>query len=123
MSILIIVFGLLMLLAGMSLITNPEIIIKMLRDNAAKLWLHIGAVAVRLSLGALLIYQASVSKFPVTMEVIGWIAIFAAIVFTIIGRNNFKHLMSRAFSLVEPFGRIGGVLAIFFGSFLIYAFV
>lgn len=123
MSILIIVFGLLMLLAGMSLITSPEFIIRVLRENADKLWLHIGAVAVRLFLGALLIYQASVSKFPVTMEVIGWIAIFAAIVFTIIGRNNFKRLISWAFSLVEPFGRIGGVLAIFFGSFLIYAFV
>ena len=123
MSILIIVFGLLMLLAGISLMTNPEIIIRVLRDNADKLWLHIGAVAVRLLLGALLIYQASVSKFPVTMEVIGWIAIFAAIIFTIIGRNNFKRLISWAFSLVEPFGRIGGVLAICFGFFLIYAFV
>ena len=123
MSILIIVFGLLMLLAGMSLMTNPEIIIRVLRDNADKLWLHIGAVAVRLLLGALFIYQASVSKFPVTMEVIGWIAIFAAIIFTIIGRNNFKRLISWAFSLVEPFGRIGGVLAICFGFFLIYAFV
>ena len=112
-----------MLLAGISLITKPEIIIRVLRDNSNKLWLHIGAVVVRLLLGALLIYQASVSRFPVTMEVIGWIAIFAAIVFTIIGRNNFKRLISWAFSLVEPFGRIGGVLAICFGSFLIYAFV
>ena len=123
MSILIIIFGLLMLLAGISLITKPEIIIRVLRENSNKLWLHIGAVVVRLLLGALLIYQASVSRFPVTMEVIGWIAIFAAIVFTIIGRNNFKRLISWAFSLVEPFGRIGGVLAICFGSFLIYAFV
>ncbi|MCL1049955.1 hypothetical protein L2755_10010 [Shewanella abyssi] len=123
MSILIIVFGLLMLLAGMSLITNPEIIIRVLRENADKLWLHIGAVGVRLTLGAVLIYQASVSNFPVIMEVIGWIAIFAAIVFTIMGRNNFKRLISWVFSLVEPFGRIGGVLAICFGSFLIYAFV
>ena len=123
MSILIIIFGVLMLLAGISLITKPEIIIRVLRDNSNKLWLHIGAVVVRLLLGALLIYQASVSRFPVTMEVIGWIAIFAAIVFTIIGRNNFKRLISWAFSLVDPFGRIGGVLAICFGSFLIYAFV
>jgi uncharacterized BrkB/YihY/UPF0761 family membrane protein len=111
-----------MLLAGVSLITNPEIIIRVLKQNADKLWLHIGAVVVRLLLGTLLIYQASVSKFPVTMEVIGWIAVFAAIVFTIIGRNNFKCLISWAFTWVKPFGRIGGVLAICFGSFLIYAF-
>ena len=123
MSILIIIFGILMLLAGILLIINPEIIFKVLRENFDKLWLHISAVVVRLLLGALLIYQASVSKFPVTIEVIGWVAIFAAIVFTVIGRINFKRLISWAFSLVKPLGRIGGVLALCFGSFLIYAFI
>jgi len=123
MSILIIIFGSLMLLAGISLIINPGIIFKVLRDNFDKLWLHIIAVVVRLLLGALLIHQASVSKFPVTMEVIGWIAIFAAIVFTVIGRPNFKRLILWAFSLAKSLGRVGGVLALCFGSFLIYAFI
>ena len=123
MTMLIIIFGLLMLLAGMSLFTNPDTIFKVLRDNSDKLWLHIGAVVVRLLLGALLVFQANVSKFPLTMEVIGWIAIFAAIVFTFIGRKRFKRLISWAFSMVKPFGRIGGVLAICFGSFLVYAFI
>jgi len=112
-----------MLLAGVSLIIHPETIIRVLRKNADKLWLHIGAVVVRLLLGVLLISQASISKFPVTVEIIGWIAIFAAIVFTIIGRNNFNHLISWASSLVKPFAGIGGVLSICFGVFLIYAFV
>jgi len=123
MSILIIILGILMLLAGILLIINPDIIFKVLRENFDKLWLHIGAVVVRLLLGALLIHQASVSKFPVTMEVIGWVAIFAAIVFTVIGRTNFKRLISWAFSLVTSLGRIGGVLALCFGSFLIYGFI
>ena len=123
MTILIIIFGFLMFLAGIFLIINPEIMFKVLRENSDKIWLHIGAVVVRLLLGALLIYQASVSKFPVTIEVIGWVAIFAALVFTVIGRINFKRLMSWAFSLVKPLGRISGVLALCFGSFLVYAFV
>jgi hypothetical protein len=123
MSILVIIFGILMFLAGILLIINPEIILKVLRENTDKLWLHIGAVVVRLLLGALLIYQAGVSKFPVAMEVIGWVAIFAAIVFAVIGRKNFKRLMLWAFSLLKPFGRIGGVMALCFGSFLVYAFV
>ena len=123
MSIVIIVFGLLMLLAGISLISSPDIIFKVLRVNSNKLWLHIGAVVVRILLGALLISQANVSKFPVTMGVIGWIAIIAAIVFTVIGRKKFKRLISWVFSLVKPYGRIGGVVALCFGSFLIYSFV
>ena len=112
-----------MQLAGVLLIANPDIIFKVLRENSEKLWLHIAAVVVRLLLGVLLIYQANVSKFPVTMEVIGWVAIFAAIVFTVIGRKNFKRLISWAFLLVRPFGRISGALAISFGAFIIYAVV
>ena len=123
MSILIISFGILMLMAGIVLITNPETIFKVLRENSYKLWLYISAVVVRLLLGALLIYQAGVSKFPVIIEVIGWAAIFAAIVLTVIGRKNFERLISWVLSLVKPLGRIGGILALCFGSFLVYAFV
>lgn len=123
MSILVIAFGLLMLLVGILLVIYPEIVFKVLRDNAEKLWLHVVAVVVRLLLGVLLISQASVSIFPLTMHVLGWIAIFAAIVFTVIGRKKFQHLISWAFSMVKPFGRISGILGVCFGIFLIYAFI
>jgi hypothetical protein len=39
------------------------------------------------------------------------------------GRRNFNRLMSWALSLSKPFGRVGGVVAVAFGAFLIYAFV
>ena len=123
MSTLIVIFGGLMLFAGLVLIINPDIIFKVLRNNFDKLWLHVSAVAVRLLLGALLIYQADVSKFPLTIEVLGWVAIIAAILFTLICRKNFQRLISWAFSLVTPLGRTSGVLALCFGSLLIYAFV
>lgn len=123
MNSLIIIFGFLMLLAGGLLIVRPEMIFNILRDNADKLWLHIGAVLVRLLLGMLLIYQANASRFPIAIEVIGWIAVLAAIVFTMIGRNNFKRLISWAFSLAKPFSHVGGGLALCFGGFLIYAFI
>jgi hypothetical protein len=41
----------------------------------------------------------------------------------IIGRANFNRLMSWALSVAPTFGRIGGLLAILFGGFLIYAVV
>jgi len=112
-----------MLLVGVLLIANPYVIFKVLREHSEKLWLHISAIAVRMLLGILLIYHANISNFPIAMEVIGWVAIFAAIVFTVIGRNNFKRLILWAFTLGKPFGQIGGTLALCFGSFLIYAFV
>ncbi len=123
MSILIIVFGVLMLLVGITLIINPENIFGILKTNIEKLGLHILAVVVRLLLGALLIYQADISKYPLTIEIIGWLSILAAIIFTIIGRKLFQHLMTWALSLTKPLGRVGGILAVCFGGFLIYAFV
>ncbi|PSW04302.1 hypothetical protein [Photobacterium lipolyticum] len=123
MTILIILFGILTLFAGIVIIIKPEIIFSFLRNHLDKPILHILAVAVRLVLGVFLIYQSNVSRFPLVIEVIGWISIVAAIIFAVIGRRNFKRLMSWALSLAKPIGRIGGVIAGAFGAFLIYAFV
>ncbi len=123
MTVLIIIFGALNLLAGIVIVINPEVIFGYLRNNLDKLELHILAVGVRLILGVLLIYQSNVSKFPFVIEIIGWLSIVAAIVLAVIGRRNFNRLMSWALSLLKPFGRVGGVLAAAFGAFLICAFV
>ena len=123
MTLLIIIFGALILLSGIVIVINPEVIFGFLRNNLDKLALHILAVVVRLVLGALLIYQSNISKFPFVIEVIGWLSLVAAIFLAVMGRRNFNRLMSWALSLSKPFGRVGGVLAVAFGAFLIYAFV
>ncbi len=123
MSILIIIFGALTLLAGIVIIINPEIIFGYLRNHLGKLELHILAVVVRLVIGVLLIYQSNVSRFPLVIEILGWLSIVAALSLAVIGRRNFNRLMSWALSFTKPFGRVGGVSAVAFGAFLIYAFV
>jgi hypothetical protein len=123
MTLLIIIFGALTLLAGIVIVINPEVIFGFLRNNLDKLVLHILAVVVRIVLGALLICQSNISKFPFVIEVIGWLSIVAAIFLAVMGRRNFNRLMSWALSLSKPFGRVGGILAVAFGAFLIYAFV
>jgi len=123
MTVLIIIFGALTLLAGIVIVINPEVIFGFLRSNLDKLVLHILAVVVRLVIGALLIFQSSVSKFPFTIEVIGWLSIVAAIFMAVMGRRKFNRLMSWALSLSKPFGRVGSIIAVAFGSFLIYVFV
>ena len=123
MTLLIIIFGALTLLAGIVIVINPEFIFGFLRSNLDKLVIHILAVVVRFVLGILLIYQSSLSKFPLIIEVIGWLSIVAAIILAVIGCRNFNRLMSWALSLSMPFGRVGGVFAVGFGAFLIYAFV
>jgi hypothetical protein len=123
MTVVIIIFGALTLLAGIVIVINPEVIFGFLRNNLDKLELHILAVVVRLVLGVLLIYQSSISKFPFVIEIIGWLSIVVAIFLAVMGRRNFNRLMSWALSFVKTIGRVGGVLATAFGAFLIYAFV
>ena len=123
MTLLIIIFAALTLLAGIVIVINPEVIFGFLRNNLDKLVLHILAVVVRLVLGVLLIYQSSISKFPFVIEIIGWLSIVVAIFLAVMGRRNFNRLMSWALSFVKTIGRVGGVLATAFGAFLIYAFV
>lgn len=123
MITLIILFGALTLLAGAVIILNPEFIFGFLRNHLDKLVLHIVAVVVRLIIGALLISQSTLSKLPITIEFLGWLSIFAALSLAVMGRQNFRRLMTWALSVLKPFGRVGGVLAAAFGGFLIYAFI
>ena len=123
MTVLIIIFGALTLMAGIIIVINPEVIFGFLRNNLDKLELHILAVVVRLVLGVLLIYQSNLSKFPFVIEILGWTSIVAVVFIAAMGRRNFSRLVSWALSFVKPFGRVGGVFAAAFGAFLIYAFV
>ena len=59
------------------------------------------------------------SKYPTAILILGWISIVAAAVLGIMGRTNFKRLMSWALNVAPSFGRLGGLLAILFGGFLI----
>jgi hypothetical protein len=123
MTVFIIIFGALTLLAGVVIVINPEVVFGFLRNNLDRFILHILAVVVRLVLGIFLVNQSDISRFPIVIEVIGWLSIVAAIILTVMGRDNFNRLMSWALSLVKPVGRVGGVLAMAFGAFLIYAFI
>ncbi|MCP4370929.1 MAG: hypothetical protein GY797_22870 [Deltaproteobacteria bacterium] len=123
MTVMIIIFGALTLVAGIVIVINPEVIFGFLQKNLDKPAVHILAVAVRLVIGVLLIFQSNISKFPYVIELIGWLSIVAAITIAVMGRRNFKRLMSWALSLSKPFGRVGGILAVAFGAFLIFAFV
>ncbi len=123
MTIFIIIFGILTCLAGIVILVNPEIVFGFLRKNSDKIELQILAIAIRLVLGAFLIYQSGTSKYPFVIEIIGWLSIVAAVFFAVIGRNNFSLLMAWALSQVKTLGRVGGVIASAFGAFLIHAFV
>jgi len=120
--LLIQIFSLVILFAGVILLVKPSIVLGFLRDNSNKLAIHVIAVVVRLVIGFLLISQASQSKFPVAITALGWIFIFAAVSLGIIGRNRFTRLMNWVLAKFGRFFPVSGVIAVLFGGFMIYAF-
>ena len=123
MTSIIIIFGLIVFLAGVIIVVNPEIIFGLLRKNLEKVSLQVLAIGIRVVIGILLIQYASESKYPTIIEILGWLSIAAAVTFSVIGRRRFLSLMSWAFSLLRLYGRIGGLFAMAFGGFLVHAFV
>ncbi|MFC1824929.1 hypothetical protein ACFL9T_19645, partial [Thermodesulfobacteriota bacterium] len=101
MSYIIILFGIMMAIIGVMIIIKPDNIINLIRDNSEYLSLHITAVVVILILGVALVKYAASSKYPLAMEVIGWISISAAIILGVIGRNKFKGLITWALGLAS----------------------
>jgi len=123
MNYIVMLFGAATIAAGIIIVINPESVFGLMRRKLNSLGLHILAVVVRIIIGVALIICAAESKYPTAILILGWISIVAASVLGIMGRANFKRLMSWALSVAPSFGRIGGLLAILFGGFLIYAVV
>ena len=123
MNYIVILFGAATLVAGIIILINPETVFGLLRRKSESPGMHILAVVVRIILGVALLLCAAESKYPTTILIIGWISVLAAAVLGVMGRTNFKRLMSWALGLAPSFGRIGGLLAILFGGFLVHAVI
>jgi hypothetical protein len=121
MITIILIFAALTLIAGVLMVINPEWIFGPLRKVVDKPAIHLTAVLTRLVLGYLLIQVADASKYPLIIEALGWLALVAAALLAVMGRENFKRLMTWALNLVKTLGRVAGVFAALFAAFLIHA--
>jgi hypothetical protein len=123
MNYIVTLFGTATVVTGIIIVINPESVFGLMRRKLESLGLHILAVVVRIIIGVALIMCAAESKYPAAILILGWISIVAASVLGIMGRTNFRRLISWALSLKPSFGRIGGFVAILFGGFLIHAVI
>ncbi|MBI9059757.1 MAG: hypothetical protein JEZ01_18480 [Labilibaculum sp.] len=122
MKLLIKLFGILIILAGISLLIKPEIILAWIENNMESTALYVTAIVARLALGVLFILAAKESFYPLAIKVFGYLFIAAAFILFIIGQGSFKEFINSLIPHVNPYAPIVGVLAIAFGAFLIYAF-
>jgi len=120
---IILLFGALMSLGGAVLLIRPEIIFSIITEYGDSLSLHIFAVIVRVLFGVALVVGASESKYPIVLQIFGWLLISAALVIVVIGRERFKKLVKWSVKLPPLIYRLASVLSILLGCFFIYAVV
>lgn len=116
-------FALLIFIAGLILLAIPTLILDFMDKYADNLSLYIGAILGRLGIGILLLYMADLSRFPLTMTIIGWVAIAAAVFFVGIGKFRFVKMIKWVMKPLRPWARVFSILVILFSGFFLYAFV
>lgn len=109
------------MLSSVVLLIKPTAIFSLLAKYENSTWLRLFAVVVRIILGVVLIAGASESKFPVVLQVLGWLSILAALMLAMIGGVRFQKLIKWTLELAPAFKSLAGLLGILFGGFLIYA--
>ena len=119
----IIFFGVLVFVAGILLLVRPSLIIGFLESKGDRVWVYSAAVFTRVVLGLFLVGQAVNSKFPLIIEILGWVSLAAGLFLGLLGRDRFTRFMRWIIEKVKPFAPLGGLFAALFGGFLVYAFV
>lgn len=123
MGIVIILFGLFIVAASFYLVLRPNEFSDLMLRHAGDRWLHVLAAAARIGLGIVLILHAPATRFPLTLTVLGWIALVAGIILVLMPPSVFHKLIRWVFDRLGSYARAAGVLAFLFGAFLIYAVV
>lgn len=93
---------------------------QIVRGTVEKDWGIHFAVIVRLLLGAALIIAASGSRFPQLFEILGWIAVVAAVAIVFMGRKRLRKFVGWFDRLSPAMIRTWLLFGIAFGAFLVY---
>ena len=119
MKMLIVLFGVLICLAGLTILILPEKF-----KNIMNRWTgqprFLFAVIIRVLFGALLLSEAANLKFPLAMKVIGAISILAAVVLLLVGQERMDRFIDWWMRMSDNLLRFWSIFAFVFGAFLIY---
>jgi hypothetical protein len=119
-ELIIVVVGILVCAYSGWGIFAPQRLVRTVSAVMAKDWGIHAAVAVRLLLGSALIIAAPGSRFPLIFQILGWIAIAAAVVLALMGRDRLSRFVSW-FERISPLmTRVWLLFGLAFGGFLIY---
>ena len=121
MTNIVLLFGVLILLGSVTLIVNPKYILGIFVNYDDTPGLHIFAIIVRIILGIALVIAAADSKYPIALQILGWLTLIVVLVLSAIGRERFKSLIKWSLGINPSIQRVMGLFGILFGSLLFHA--
>lgn len=102
-------------------IVSPARVLSFVGSTMASPWGIVFAVGIRLVLGVALLVAAPASPYPLAFTIVGWIAIAAAVVGLLLGRQRLQRFAQWWIDRFSPAGtRAWLVIALAFAAFLIY---
>ncbi len=116
----VIAFGALVMFVGLYVILQPNGLTQFaeLFLSTTGLWI---AVALRLTVGVLLLLSASTSRVPRTLRVFGVLFVVSGIVLPFVGLDRLTGIVEWGTSLDETVLRAVGFLAVALGGFFIWS--
>ena len=121
MNNIVLLFGVFILLGSVTLIVNPKYIFGIFTKYGETLSIHIFAIIVRIILGIALVIAAADSKYPIALQILGWLTLIVVLVLSAIGRERFKSLIKWSMGINPSIQRVMGLFGILFGSLLFHA--
>lgn len=122
MNVFIKFLGVLLIISGLSLLFKPELLFDWLANNSDKTSIYVAAISARLIIGVLFVTFAAKSKFPTIIKVLGYLLIAVASLLFFMGHENFNEFIGSFIEFAKPYGLLIGLVVVFFGGFLVYAF-
>ena len=119
MTILIAIFGALIAFFGALGILSPAKFRGLFKQwpSRGRFW---SAVVIRLLVGALFLWLAEELRYPLVMKILGGISIVAAVGILLMGRESLDRLVNWWLGRGDGLLRLGALLAMLFGVFLVH---
>ena len=122
MKLLATMLGVLIATIGLVGMAAPSVPLEVGRALLTPTTLYVVA-AIRIAVGAFLLWAASVSRFPKVLRVIGTIVVVAGLLTPFFGVERVQDILTWWASQGQLFMRTSMSLVVIVGAFIIYAFV
>lgn len=121
MNLVVIAIGLSMIVIAAAMLVRPAQFSGRMKGYAGTTSLYVFELAMRFTLGAVLILTAGDSRFPMLLQTIGGVSIAAGAILVMLPRVRFERLITWLLDRFGNYLRMGSLVPFLFGGFLIYA--